>query len=343
MASDLGLDPDLVDMACLAHDLGHPPFGHNGEKALNDWASDIGGFEGNAQTLRLLTRLEPKVFTSQGRALGLNLTRASLDASCKYPWTIESAKAETGGERISKFGVYEDDLEIFDWMRQGSPYQQKCIEAQVMDFADDVAYSVHDFEDAVVSGFIPLAELNRALDAETLKEVLVWSGNAQDEDSVTSALERLRNGNHWLTAFDSSEQSRAQLKNLASTLIGSFVSRTTHLTLESNSATLIRYSGSIQIPVEVSSEISLLKGLVSAYLMSHESRRPYYERQRELLSELADSLLAANGKHLDDQCLSAWQAAKGEHQKRRVIVDQIALLTDQGALSLHDRLVLGRA
>ena len=341
MASDLGLDPDLVDMACLAHDLGHPPFGHNGEKALNDWAKDFGGFEGNAQTLRLITRLEPKVFSD--RALGLNLTRASLDATCKYPWALESASQEPSGERVSKFGFYEDDREIFEWMRQDAPFGQKCIEAQVMDFADDVAYSVHDFEDAIVSGFIPLSEINRAVSDSTLNEVIVWAGEQQSKDSVEAALERVRNDEKWVADFDGSERSRAHLKNLASSLIGSFVSRTTAATLVQGNGSLARYQGSVAVPDDVAAEIALLKGLVSAYLMSHESRRPYYERQRQLLSELADALLAANGQHLDSQCSAAWLAARSDEQKHRVIVDQIALLTDQGALALHDKLVIAGA
>ena len=341
MAVDLSLSPDVVDMACLAHDLGHPPFGHNGEKALNDWAKDFGGFEGNAQTLRLLTRLEPKVFTDSGRSVGLNLTRASLDAACKYPWTLTDAVIESGGGRSAKFGVYADDVEIFDWLRIGATDREKCIEAQVMDFSDDVAYSVHDFEDAIVSGFIKLEEIAIEANRSALLQVIKhWAGDEIEIEQLDSALGRLQANLYWPMAFDGSEIALGSLKNLTSALIGSFVGRATDATLAMASSTVLtRYSSKLEVPYAVSAEIAVLKGLVSAFLMSHESRRPFYEWQRALLTELADALLSKNGLWLDPQSTTAWSRASTDEQKHRVILDQIALLTDQGALSLHDKLV----
>src|SRR5699024_3333760 len=106
IGAELGCDPDIVDAACLSHDLGHPPFGHNGEKVLDDLAADFGGFEGNAQTLRLLTRLAPKL-VGQERPYGLNLTRESMDAGTQNP--------RPGGHAVDPesptFGAYADELD----------------------------------------------------------------------------------------------------------------------------------------------------------------------------------------------------------------------------------------
>lgn len=335
MARDLGLDPDLVDMACLAHDLGHPPFGHNGEKALNDWAENIGGFEGNAQTLRLLTRIEPKVFVGS-RPYGLNLTRASLDAACKYPW----AKGEGSQPSSPKFGVYQDDLPVFEWLRRGAPQLTKCIEAQVMDFSDDVAYSVHDFEDAIVSDFIDVERLSDSgYRAELITEIIDWSAGAFGFDEIDEALARLERNAYWPSAFTKDPQSLGALKNLTSSLIGSFVGATTVATLQNQNHDVTRYAAALMVPRTVETEIAVLKGIVSAFLMSTASRRPFYEWQRALLIELADTLLASNGAHLDSASAAAWSRAESEAEEHRIIVDMVACLTDQSALDLHNAIV----
>ncbi|MFM6966138.1 MAG: deoxyguanosinetriphosphate triphosphohydrolase [Rhodoluna sp.] len=345
MAIDLGLNADMVDMACLAHDLGHPPFGHNGEKALDAWSSEFGGFEGNAQTLRLLTRIEPKVIGPDGHSYGLNLTRASLDATCKYPWRRVAGKAESGADQSVKFGAYEDDLEVFEWLRHGAPARRKSVEAQVMDFADDVAYSVHDFEDAIVSKFIDVRVLaDRANDDDLLDEISSWNGGSISKSELAQALERLRSNQYWMTRFDHSPSGLGNLKNLTSALIGALVSRTVDAIIDTSPAkSLVRFGAILVIPGEVQAEISVLKGIVAAFLMSHESRRPYYEWQRGLLTELANALLASNGADLDVYSALAWSHAKDEVQQHRVIVDQIACLTDQSALTWHHRLVSSAA
>lgn len=334
LANSLGVNPDLVDMGCLAHDLGHPPFGHNGEAALNFWAADIGGFEGNAQTFRILTRLEPKIYDQSGISRGLNLTRASLDAATKYPWQLSRA-AEFGS--TTKFGVYEDDLEVFGWMRHGAPDGAKCVEAQIMDFADDVAYSVHDFEDSIVEGFVIAAEISDSNSDEALiDDISKWSGRTLARVQLEEALTSLRTSKYWLHEFDGSPRHLAQLKNLASDIIGSFVSRTTQAILQNASKnSLTRYRAGVIVPSKVRSEIAVLKGIVASSVMTHNSRQPYYEDQRSLLIELADTLLAKNGFGLDPQATEAWGAAHSDHSKKRVIVDSVASLTDPAAIALH--------
>jgi dGTPase len=341
LASSLGLDPDVVDTACLAHDLGHPPFGHNGERALSEWSSDIGGFEGNAQTLRLLTRIEPKVFGADGQSYGLNLTRASLDASCKYPWPAAQGVADPSGR--SKFGFYSEDVAAFEWLRVGAPDRQRCIEAQVMDLSDDIAYSVHDFEDAVVSGYIDVSALRaRANHGDLVDSMEVWIGGQVSRDELIAAFDRLERLDIWLDSFDGSPRAQGRLKNLTSELIGRFSAAATEATREAYPLeSLIRFRANVVVPKDIEAEIAVLKGIVAAFVMSTNARRPIYAQQRETLTELADVLYSQGASQLDVGFASEWNAATNDSERKRVVVDQVASLTDQSAIAWHTRLVSG--
>lgn len=335
LAASLGLDRDVVDAACLTHDLGHPPFGHNGERALAEWAKDAGGFEGNAQTLRILTRLEAKRFTETGASAGLNLTRATLDASCKYPWSREEAPAGS-----AKFGYYADDAEVFRWMRDGAPARVKCAEAQTMDLSDDIAYSVHDFEDAIVSDHIdPLILTSRSGHDSLIADVAEWAGGDFTLDELSQAYDRIAATPNWLTRWDGSRQHQAQLKNFTSDMIGHFARAAIAATMASaDQAQLTRYGASLVVPQEIHAEIAVLKGIVAAFVMASGRRQPTYRRQRELLSELLETLWASQDADLEPAFQADFAAAGDEAAAKRVIVDQVASLTDQSAISWHRRL-----
>ena len=335
LAVSLRLAQDVVDTACLAHDLGHPPFGHNGEKALNAWAADAGGFEGNAQTLRVLARLEPKRFTDDGVSVGLNLTRATLDASCKYPWSLAEA-----APRSVKFGYFGDDAPIFNWLREGAPERHKCAEAQVMDLSDDIAYSVHDFEDAVVSGFIdPEILTARSGHDSLIRAVSEWAGGTYTSDELGAAYNRISESETWLRRWDESRAHQAQLKNFTSEMIGRFARASIAATLEAaDGASLARYGASIIVPREIRAEIAVLKGIVAAFVMASGRRQPTYRRQRDLLSELLEVLWDSGESELEPAFAADFLAAADDAGRRRAIVDQVASLTDQSAITWHRRL-----
>ncbi|MCD4852006.1 deoxyguanosinetriphosphate triphosphohydrolase [Arthrobacter sp. AK01] len=340
LGRSLGCDPDVVDTACLSHDLGHPPFGHNGESALNEVAHTIGGFEGNAQTLRLLTRLEPKVLGEDGRPAGLNLTRASLDAASKYPWSAVDAPV-IHGHRTSKFGAYEDDLPVFEWLREGAPGNRSCIEAQVMDLADDISYSVHDVEDAIVAGHFQLKWMeNPDHRARVVGYTKQWYLPHNDPAEIDAALARLEATRVWVREADGSRKSMAALKDMTSQLIGRFCQSAMETTRDHfGPANLTRYDAELMVPEDTVTEIAVLKGLATTFVISTDHRQPVYERQREVLHALVGVLNATGDRHLEPMFAADWRDAVDDGARLRVVIDQVASLTDVSALAMYERLV----
>lgn len=324
--ASLGADPDLIDTACLAHDLGHPPFGHNGEAALAEVAKSIGGFEGNAQTFRILTRLEAKTYEAE-RSVGLNLTRASLDACSKYPWSAS--------ENSKKFGVYEDDLEIFNWMRQGAPKGKRTFEAQIMDWSDDVSYSVHDFEDAIVASQLSVPEIEG--DLEEIYQIMAKSYLDASKSECDAALARLRNLSCWPKEFDGMHRDLARLKDSTSQLIGRFVYESEKATrAKYGEGELKRFEADLVIPREQEVEVALLKAISAFYLIQAPEAQARYAKQRQVINELVEMILQAGPSVLDTVFLNAWHDAP--ENRLRVVIDQVASLTDPAAYSLHARL-----
>ena len=319
----LGLSPDLCEMAGLTHDIGHPPYGHNGEVALNEVAPC--GFEGNAQTLRILARLEPKVLID-GTSFGLNLTRASLDAAVKYPLTRTNAD----GSVNRKYSAYDEDAGVLAWLREGHTDGAPPMEAQVMDFSDDIAYSVHDVEDGIVSGRVSLRVLWDFVELAALAEkgAAAFGGDA---DSLVDAADRLRSLPAIAAAaeFDYTLSAWAGLKALTSQLVGRYVGAVTRATREENEGVILgRQHGRLVVPPDVEAEVRLLKTVAVLYVMDQPSHQARQDRQRDRIYRVHEYLRAGAPGTLDTMFQAWFNAAETDLERERVIVDQIASMTE---------------
>lgn len=338
LGAAFGADPDIVDAACLAHDLGHPPFGHTGEHALDLLTRPYGGFEGNAQSLRVLTRLEAKILApataAEGpRSVGLNLTRAVLDAATKYPWRREDAPAVGDAP---KFGVYEDDLPVFTWFRGDAPPRRLCFEAQVMDWADDVAYSVHDLEDAIHAGHLnPRLLRDRGERAELFD--LARSRYVHDADpaELAEALDRMQALGCWPDGYDRSFAAQTELKRTTSELIGRFCLAAIASTRAAYPiGRLRRYDAELLVPTGVRLECAVLKSVAARYVMDRAEARRLRSRQRDLVTETVARLLERPDA-MEPPFAAVHRAANSDAERLRVVVDQVASLTDASVSGLH--------
>ena len=341
LGAALGCDPDLVDAACLAHDIGHPPFGHNGEIALAGLAGaggplECGGFEGNAQSLRLLTRLEPKV-----PGAGLNLTRATLDAALKYPWVGSKGK----------YGAYESDRPVFSWARSGAPDGRRCLEAQVMDWADDVAYSVHDVEDGLHAGLVTLEALRSPAERSVIAALALSAYCDPQWGATTAELETVfaefMARPFWQFSFDGGFTALAAVKNLTSELVGRLCQAAERATLGADeapapaSARLTRYAADLVVPRPQLLECALLKAVALQYVMRRAGAAEQQAGEREVIAELAMAIYEGAPATLDPVLRPSWEdagQAGAEAARRRVVIDQVASLTDKSAIVWHHRL-----
>lgn len=361
LGAELGCDPDLVDAACLAHDLGHPPFGHNGESALAALANPggalaCGGFEGNAQSLRLLTRLEPKV-----PGAGLNLTRATLDGALKYPWLGPATSPEPPVSDPAaphstvpgatppdpavpaKYGAYRSDTAAFEWIRAGAPAGRRCLEAQVMDWADDVAYSVHDLEDGLHAGLISIKNLKDPAERARVSAVALatycappWDVTAAELETVFAQFIRL---DCWQFSFDGGPAALAAAKNLTSELVGRLCQAAQDATrAAAGPAPIGRYAADLVVPRRQLLECALLKAVAAHYIMARRDALDEQARERDVIAELALAVERGAPASLDPVFQPAWDSAAGDQERRRVVIDQIASLTDTSALAWHKRL-----
>ncbi len=290
---------------------------------------------------QLLARLEPKRFVPapDGPALsvGLNLTRATLDAATKYPWPRGAHPTDPDSP---KFGVYADDLPVFDWFRKDAPPAARSFEAQVMDWSDDVAYSVHDVEDGLHAGHLdPNLLLADAERAEIFAVAAARYAPGADPAELAAALDRLLEQEWWPHGYDGTALAQARLKDATSQLIGRFCLAAEGATRAAwGDGRLTRYAAQLMVPDETRLECAVLKAVADRYVIQRPDQEAVRADQRVVIAELAEALLARAPDGLDPQFRSLFDTAADDTARMRVVIDQIASLTDASARSLHARL-----
>ncbi len=350
-----GIDPDVVETAALCHDLGHPPFGHIAEDELNDQLLSktvMDGFEGNAQSFRIATKISIRNRDHRG----LNLSRASLNAILKYPW----AKG-TSGKKAKKWGYYSSEKDDFDFARALTTIasELQSPEAAIMDWADDITYSVHDVDDFYRANLIPLDQLLiKTTERDTFLNAVYKRWKADDsyksnlkELPLTEAREFFKllsyiTNKELNTAFVGSRNQRLRLNILSAFLIRRYVQGTDDhsekpITISTSSGT-----PPIQIQPRLKAEVDLLKALMHYYVFNNPSLVTQQYGQRQIIKELFRIYYEAIQPSSKNQSLIPYPFCdylkeidnEDVPNRARLVADLIASMTEQQAILLHQRL-----
>lgn len=334
---EVGVHPEVVEGACLAHDIGHPPFGHAAEKELDKLVVEAElteGFEGNAQTFRILTKLSVRYGPDWP---GLDLTRATLAATLKYPWLRDKENEK----KTDKWSAYESETDDFKFATEYTHEEKRTVEAAIMDWSDDIAYSVHDLEDFHRAGIIPWDEILSKSNEDPLIQRVIdnWFQPPTDGAAqIRDAIKRFRDIFKPFPAvtrqtYDGSREQRRQIRNLTSVLIGKYV-RSVRLDEGDDEDALI-------IDPESAVEVRLLKQLARQYVIGLPALGAQQHGQRRIVRDLFEIFLeqGSEGKFglFPKRMASIWQHNTTDHPAR-LASDSVVCLTENEAVKLHARL-----
>lgn len=333
LRGDCFIDPDLVEAACLSHDLGHPPFGHAGERTLNFLMQDHGGFEGNAQTLRILTE---RIFSA--KRSGMDPSRAFLDSILKYKSLWSELKTVTGKHPKNHF-LYDDQQAILDWAMGGhdfpielSPGKSrdsfKSIECQVMDWADDTAYSLNDISDCVRAGFLTTDKIHQWAEKNGIA--------CEAGGSLEKLMQAIRSGK--VDPFIGKRIGRY----IQSTTLRECVNFLSHQSM--------RYRYELIVDEEVRRESELFKKLAFEVVFLSPQLKQLEHKGNHMLHELWNLLErryitdgAIDGQNfqlLGNDTAGEIEQAEGNSAKARLICDFLAGMTDGYAARMYQRLFM---
>ncbi|MDF2153584.1 anti-phage deoxyguanosine triphosphatase [Vibrio sp. CAU 1672] len=346
---DLLPSESLIDSLCLAHDIGHPPYGHGGEVALNYMMREHGGFEGNAQTFRIVTKLEP--YTEH---FGMNLSRRTLLGLIKYPALLSQSRAARQPEPAEHQrrlkakqwspakGIYDCDRDLFDWVLEplherdktllctmrGEPqsdYQHcktrfKSLDCSIMELADDIAYGVHDLEDAIVLGMVTYQQWQEGAASQ-----LATCGDPWFETHIDSIGKMLFSGRHY--------QRKDIIGGMVNALLTSISIQAVDAPFKSP---LLAWNASLQ--PQMASALEVLKHFVSEYVIQVPQVQIVEYKGQQIIMDLFDALSADPERLLPKLTQEHWREASSDSDKIRVIADYISSMTDGHAQKLHRQL-----
>ena len=358
------IDTDLVEAAALAHDLGHPPFGHNGEQALDDCMKDRGGFEGNAQSLRVLSKLSKKE-QQRSPEVGLNLTHRTLAAILKYDQLIP-IKREDGEPLVKGFYHSEDDLvqrikrSVLGESENTADSRCKTVECQIMDIADDIAYSTYDLEDALKAGFVTPIAMILAIREDDIYEQIVrktgidgdamfkhmmnlWWEPAFDPKSLNLDLNEIdvQKGEHLVLLWAAIESKTQELVNdgaartqLTSRLIDECVAGTEVVVND-----VVPALSKVKLIADLQERVDVLKHLTYDLVIQSPNLKIVEYRGYDIVRQIFEALSGTGGDRLlPDDYRERVVKASNDLDRSRAICDFIAGMTDRYAIEFYGRL-----